>query len=125
MNDYFYNSNFDTYKVKDMSYMFYKCSHLEKLNLSNFNTSNVINMSNMFNKCFDLNKLDISKFDIKNNINIKYMFTNCQLELQKKIKNQFKNIDNSAFEEDEEDNKVDIIDNYSDKSNLSLGFVSK
>ena len=52
------------------------------------------------------------------------MFSNCQLELQYKIKNQFKNINYSAFEEDEEDNKIDIIENYSYKSNLSGGFIS-
>ena len=34
--------------MKNMSYMFYKCSSLTSLNLSNFNTNNVNNMSGMF-----------------------------------------------------------------------------
>ena len=33
-------SNFNTYNVKDMSYMFNECSSLISLNLSNFNTNN-------------------------------------------------------------------------------------
>ena len=36
-----------------MSYMFYKCSSLNELNLSNFNTNNVTNMKDMFSGCSD------------------------------------------------------------------------
>ena len=35
--------NFNTTKVKDMSYMFYGCRSLQKLNPFNFNTNIVIN----------------------------------------------------------------------------------
>ena len=34
--------------MKNMSYMFYKCSSLTSVDLSNFNTNNVKNMSHMF-----------------------------------------------------------------------------
>ena len=91
--------SFDTSKVIDMSYMFYNCDKIKKLNLSKFSTSNVINMSNMFENCKNLNDLDISNFEIKNNIRVKYMFSNCQNILKNKIKAQFLNINNDAFDD--------------------------
>ena len=113
-------SNFDTSKVRDMSYMFYHCSHLDTLNLSNFNTSKVANMSNMFNKCFDLIKLDISNFIIKDNTRIKYMLSNCNINLQNKIKNQFKNIKDIAFEKEEQIDEPTLFnDNASSVLNIS------
>ena len=95
-------NNFDTSKVRDMSYMFYNCCILTCLNLSNFNTKKTINMSNMFYKCLELIELDISKLDIKNETRIKFMFSYCPLELQNKIKNKIKNINNDAFDESKE-----------------------
>jgi surface protein len=82
-----------------MSYMFYNCDKIKKLNLSKFSTSNVINMSNMFENCKNLNDLDISNFGIKNNIRVRYMFSNCQNILKNKIKAQFLNINNDAFDD--------------------------
>ena len=38
------------------SFMFYKCSSLESIDLSSFNTTNVTNMYNMFNDCFSLKR---------------------------------------------------------------------
>ena len=35
-------------KMENTSFMFYKCSSLESIDLSSFNTSNVNNMSHMF-----------------------------------------------------------------------------
>ena len=55
-----------------MSYMFSRCSSLKELNLSNFNTYNVTDMS--------------------------YMFSKCSCELKFKIRNQYKNFEESAFE---------------------------
>ena len=82
--------------------MFYNCCILTCLNLSNFNTKKTINMSNMFYKCLELIELDISKLDIKNETRIKFMFSYCPLELQNKIKNKIKNINNDAFDESKE-----------------------
>ena len=53
--------------------MFSKCSLLKELNLINFNTNNVTDMS-----C---------------------MFSGCSEELIKKIRNQYNNIKNEAFED--------------------------
>ena len=55
-----------------MSYMFYGCSSLKELNLNNFNTNKVTNMIGMFGGCLD--------------------------ELKLKIKSQFKNFKEEAFE---------------------------
>ena len=52
--------------------MFKGCSSLKELNLNNFNTNNVINMYGMFTGCSD--------------------------ELKLKIKSQFKNFEEEAFE---------------------------
>ena len=46
-----YLSNFNTQNVTNMSYMFYYCNSLAKINISNFNTQNVTNMSHMFYYC--------------------------------------------------------------------------
>ena len=51
--------------------MFYGCSSLKELNLSNFNTHNVINME--------------------------YMFHGCSAKFQKKIRVQYNNIKEEAF----------------------------
>ena len=56
-----------------MNLMFSECSSLKELNLSNFNTDNVINM--------------------------KYMFHRCSDELKLKIRIQYKNFNETAFED--------------------------
>ena len=55
-----------------MSGIFFRCSSLKELNLNNFNTNNVTNMICMFYGCLD--------------------------ELKLKIKSQFKNFKEEAFE---------------------------
>ena len=64
-------SKFDTNKVTNMNFMFYECSSLEELNLSNWNINNVRVMIYMFDKCSD--------------------------ELKKKVRAQFLNIKEEAF----------------------------
>ena len=59
--------------INNMSYMFYECSSLKELNLHHFNTINVKDMSGMFYACSD--------------------------ELIKKIRNQYNNIIDEAFED--------------------------
>ena len=57
-----------------MSCMFSNCSSLKELNLSNFNTNNVTNMN--------------------------YMFSRCSEQLKLKIKSQYENLQEMAFEDD-------------------------
>ena len=58
--------DFDTSRVRDMSYMFYGCSNLIKLDVSRFRTSRVEDMRGMFYNCSSLLKLDIGGFDKSN-----------------------------------------------------------
>ena len=61
--------------------MFSGCSSLKELNLSNFNTNNVTHMSYMFSKCSD--------------------------ELKLKIKSQYKNFEEVAFDDYKDKNDDD------------------
>ena len=79
--------------------MFYKCSSLEELNLSNFNTNNVIYMGWMFSGCSSLKELNLSGFNTKKVIMMNYMFSKCSDELKLKIRNQYKNFQEIAFDE--------------------------
>ncbi|WP_427813261.1 BspA family leucine-rich repeat surface protein [Enterococcus sp. 22-H-5-01] len=55
-------SSFDTSRVYDMRYMFYRTSNLTSLDLSNFNTNEVSYMQNMFTDS-SIKELNISSFD--------------------------------------------------------------
>ena len=80
--------------VTNMRRMFYKCSSLQKLNLSNFNTNNVTNMRGMFYKCSSVKELIISNFNINNVTDMLYMLDDCSDELIKKIREQNNNLIN-------------------------------
>ena len=57
--------SFDTSEVTDMSAMFQQCNELEYLDLTNFNTFNVTDMGWMFNKCHKLKQIKgINNFNI-------------------------------------------------------------
>lgn len=64
--------------VKNMSYMFYKCSSLESLELSLWNTTNVKDMFSMFYGCTNLKSLDLTSFDTSNVKHMSLMFANCE-----------------------------------------------
>ena len=119
-------SNFNTSNVINMYNMFGNCTSLKKINVSNFNTSNVTNMNYMFNCCTSLNELNVSNFKLNkikkmgsmfyncsnlkqlelfnnnyfNNCAVDIMFVGIPRELKNKIRNENKNIDENAFEED-------------------------
>ena len=63
--------------IKNMSYMFNKCSSLISLNLSHFNTNNVLNMQGMINTCSSLTSLNISNFKTNNVKDMSAMFNEC------------------------------------------------
>ena len=90
--------NFNTNHVTDMSYMFYGCSSLKELNLNNFNTDNVTDMRCMFKGCSSLQELNINNFKTFNVTDMRWMFKGCLDELKLKIKSQFKNFKEEAFE---------------------------
>ena len=92
-------SNFQTDKVIDISYMFDGCSSLESLDLSNFNTNNIKSMEYLFSDCRSLKALNISNFIFNEYANVEYMFRCCSQELKNEIRNEFKNLNESAFYE--------------------------
>ena len=57
-----------------MSWMFYDCQNLIKIDLSSFDTQNVIDMSYTFYGCKNLINIDLSQFNTKNIKNITYIF---------------------------------------------------
>ena len=92
-----YLSKIKTNNVTDMSGMFSGCSSLKELILSNFNTNNVTNMSCMFSGCSSLKELNLSNINTNNVISMWYMFDGCSDELKMKLLNQYKNFDEMAF----------------------------
>ena len=82
-----------------MECMFDGCSSLKELNLKNFNTNNVTYMSHMFYKCSSLKELNFNIIKANNLIDMYRMFYGCPNELIKKIKTQYKNIEEEAFQE--------------------------
>ena len=83
-----------------MRSMFSYCSSLSNLNLSNFNTQNVTDMSRMFSYCKSLTNIDLSNFNTQNVTNMSFMFSWCSDELKLKIRSQYKNFEEMAFDDD-------------------------
>ena len=90
-------SNFNTNNVTNMSGMFSACTSLKELNISNFNTNNVTDMSCMFDGCLSLKELNLSNFNTNNVTDMFGMFTRCTEEFKLKIKAQYQNIKEEAF----------------------------
>ena len=55
-------------------------------------------MENMFSGCESLKELNLSNFNTNNVINMAYMFSGCSDEFQTKIKSQYENLDEKAFD---------------------------
>ena len=83
-----------------MGNLFCGCSSLKELNISNFNTNNVIDMRYIFCGCSSLKHLNLPNFNtnnVFNAISMDCMFYGCSDEFRKKIKSQYKNIKEEAF----------------------------
>ena len=80
-----------------MSYMFYKCRSLRKLNLETIKTKKVEDMSYMFNKCFGLRESNLNNFRLGKKYYLKYIFFDCSENMEIIIKNNIYNIDNFRF----------------------------
>ena len=64
------------FNVKDMSYMFYGCTHFNQ-DLSKWIVSNVTDMSRMFSGCTEFNQV-LSNWDVSNVKYMNYMFSGCK-----------------------------------------------
>ena len=71
-------SNFDTAYITNIDNIFNGCSSLININLSNFNTTNVTNMSSMFSGCSSLINIDLSNFNTTNVTDMYGMFNGCK-----------------------------------------------
>lgn len=69
--------NFGTSRVFDMSFMFYKCSSLQSLDLSSFDTIYTFCMDSMFANCESLKSLNLSAFNTENTKSMNDMFDSC------------------------------------------------
>ena len=72
-----------------MTYMFFGCCSLTKLNLSNFKNFYLTDVYFMFAKCKSLIELDLSNIDANKCININNMLEGCS-SLKKLIFPKFK-----------------------------------
>ena len=70
-------SKFNSNQVTNISWMFCGCSSLKSIDISKFNTNNVTNMTCLFRSCSSLKSIDLSSFDTNNVTDMSYMFYNC------------------------------------------------
>ena len=105
-------SNYNTNNVTNMKFMFSKCSSLKELNLSNFNTNNVTDMTKMFSRCSSLTELNLSNFNTNNVTKMGFMFFGCSAQLKNKIRSEYKNIKEEAFNENVDDIYSITLFNY-------------
>ena len=85
-------SKFNTGKIIEMDYTFYRCNKLKEIKgINNFNTSNVTNMQEMFMEWKELENLDLTNFSkyenkskkiyYKYEIKAKYVLTTSRVDL--------------------------------------------
>ena len=72
--------NLSPVNVKDMSYLFYKCSLLKKVNFifpQSMYSNQVTDMKYMFANCKSITSIDLTNIYTNNVTNMYYMFSNC------------------------------------------------
>ena len=85
-----------------MSAMLNGCSSLKELNLNNFNANKVTNIGWMFFGCSSLKELNLSNFNtnsVYDRFNMFNMFYGCSDQFKNKIRSEYKNIKEEAFDE--------------------------
>ena len=86
------------YQIKSFSELFSFCECIESIEFKKFFRNNVTNMSRMFRECSSLKELNLNNFNTNNITYMRGMFYGCLDELKLKIKSQFKNLKEEAFE---------------------------
>ena len=84
------------YQIKSFDSLFFHCSCIESINFKKFNRK-IENMDHMFSECSSLKELNFNNYNF---YKVKYMykmFSGCSNELIMKIKAQYKNIKEEAF----------------------------
>ena len=86
------------YQIKSFSELFSYCKCIESINFKKFCRNNITNMSAIFAECSSLKELNLSNFNTNNVTDMSYMFSKCLDELKLKIKSQYTNFKEEAFE---------------------------
>ena len=88
------------YQIKSFSELFYCCGCIESIEFKKFCRNNVTDMSGMFDECSSLKELNLNNFNTNNVTNMSGMFSKCSEQLKLKIRGQYKNFHEIAFNED-------------------------
>ena len=101
--------NLNSEKVNSMDYMFSNCISLTSINLTNFNLRSVISMKETFSGCSNLNYLYLESLNLTNLNEIYNIFLSS--DKLTSINLQFKNIDLSSLNEENEKEFISKIFN--------------
>ncbi len=85
-----------------MYIVFFDCWSVEFIEFKKFYRNNVTNMGYMFSRCSTLKELNLSNFNTNNVTNMAGMFYGCSDQFHNKIRSEYKNIKEEAFNEDED-----------------------
>ena len=88
------------YQVKSFYELFHYCECIEYINFKKFYRNNINNMGYMFSECSSLKELNLSNFNTNNVTDMGYMFSECSDQFKDKIRSEYKNIKEEAFNED-------------------------
>ena len=85
------------YQIISFEGLFEHCKFIECVCFKKFYRNNINNMGDMFFGCFSLKELNLSNFNTNNVTNMLGMFNGCSDQFQTKIRAQYKNIKEEAF----------------------------
>ena len=88
------------FQVKSFYELFYNCKCIEYIYFNKFYRNNINNMGFMFYGCSSLKELNLSNFNTNNVTDMRSIFFGCSDELKLKIRNQYKNFHEVAFNDD-------------------------
>ena len=88
------------YQVKSFCKLFDNCMIIYSIFFKNFERTDITNMYSMFHGCSSLKELNLSNFNTNNVTNMAGMFYGCSDQFHNKIRSEYKNIKEEAFNED-------------------------
>ena len=113
-------------KIKNMSYMFYKCSSLKEITFISFETAQATKMRAMFVDCKELEYLELSIFNTSNVTDMGFMFNGCNKLKEIKGINTFNTIKASnMYAMFEGCNELEYLDlyNFNTSNATDMGFM--
>ena len=89
------------YQIKSFIGLFKECKCIEYISFKKFYRINITNMWNMFFGCSSLKELNLSNFNTNNETYMAGMFFGCSDQFQNKIRAEYKNIKEEAFNKED------------------------